>query len=167
MIYQETEESTDSRSLGNKFLQGKDGLLYFLNTDYQPRLCIPWMLRQEILEEAHESPLETVHLQAEQLWSKLSSKFYWKRMKIDIDKFCKTCNTCQKTKTSNFSNYGLLIPSPIPTRPYESISMDLIVNLPWSNNYNAIFIVVDQLSKHSQFIPTTTELDAEALGLYS
>ncbi len=85
-------------------------------------------------------------------------------MKIDIDKFCKTCDICQKTKTSNFNRFGLLIPSPIPTRPYESISMDLIVDLPWSDNYNAILVVVDQLSKHAQFISTTTGLDAEAFG---
>ncbi|PBK98140.1 hypothetical protein ARMGADRAFT_855946, partial [Armillaria gallica] len=48
------------------------------------------------------------HLQAEQLWFKLSSKFYWKCMKIDIKEFYKTCDMCQKTKTPNFSKYGLL-----------------------------------------------------------
>lgn len=87
-------------------------------------------------------------------------------MKVDIDEFCKTCDTCQKTKTPNFNKYGLLIPNPIPTRPYESISMDLIVDLPWSNNYDTIFIVVDRLSKHSQFIPTTMGLDAKASEHY-
>ncbi len=163
-IYEETQVAPDSRSEGNKFLLGEDGLLYFLKADYQPRLCVPRKLRWEILEEAHESPLETAHLQTGQLWFKLSSKFYWKHMKIDIEEFCKTCDACQKTKTPNFNKYGLLIPSPIPTWPYESISMDLIVDLPWSDNFNAIFVVVDQLSKHAQFVPTTTGLDAEAFG---
>ncbi len=61
-IYQEIEASLDSHSQGNKFLQGEDGLLYFLNADYQPWLCVPWMLRREILEVAHEALLEMAHL---------------------------------------------------------------------------------------------------------
>ena len=39
--------------------------------------------------------------------------------------------------------------------------MDFIVNLPWSNQFNAIFVVVDRLTKHASFIPTTTGLTAE------
>lgn len=39
--------------------------------------------------------------------------------------------------------------------------MDFIVNLPWSNGYNAIFVVVDRLSKWGSFIPCTTGLTAE------
>ncbi len=42
--------------------------------------------------------------------------------------------------------------------------MDLIVDLLWSDGFNAIFVAVDRLSKHVQFIPTTTGLDAEAFG---
>lgn len=164
-IYKETTQSEDNQSEGNKFLQGEDQLLYFLNADFQPRLCVPWQLRQKILQEAHEAPMETAHLQKEQLWFKLSSKFYWRQMKVDIEEFCKSCDICQKTKTPNFKKYGLLIPSPIPTRPYESVSMDLIVDLPWSESFNTIFVIVDRLSKHAQFIPTTTGLDAEAFTL--
>ncbi len=59
-------------------MQGEDNLLYFVNADFQPQLYVPKKLRQCILEEAHESPLETAHLQVDQLWFKLSSKFYWK-----------------------------------------------------------------------------------------
>ena len=43
--------------------------------------------------------------------------------------------------------------------------MDFIVNLPWSEGYNMIYIVVDQLMKHTSFIPTTTGLDAEGFTL--
>ncbi|PBK64295.1 hypothetical protein ARMSODRAFT_856649, partial [Armillaria solidipes] len=60
-ISKETKESPDSRSQGGKFMQGEDKLLYFVNTDFQPRLCVPNKLRQHILEEAYESPLETAH----------------------------------------------------------------------------------------------------------
>jgi len=59
----------------------------------------------------------------------------------------------------------MLIPNPIPSQPYQSISMDFIVNLPWSKGFNAIYVVVDHLSKHASFIPTTTGLDSRGFTL--
>ena len=85
-------------------------------------------------------------------------------MKLDIIKYCRTCDVCQKTKASNFSKFGMLIPNPIPSRPYQSISMDFIVNLPWSEGFNAIYVVVDHLSKHASFIPTTMGLDSKGFA---
>jgi hypothetical protein len=96
--------------------------------------------------------------------AKLSAKFYWRRMKRDLLKFGLSCDVCQKIKERNFTRYGYLIPNPIPSRPYESISLDLIVNLPWSGEYNAILVVVDRLSKHASFIPTTSGLSAEGFA---
>jgi hypothetical protein len=42
--------------------------------------------------------------------------------------------------------------------------MDLIVNLPWSNEFNTIFMVVNRLSKHASFVPTTSGLTAEGFA---
>ena len=144
-----------------RFLKDERGLLFFLDNNYQPRLCVPNKRRTFILKEAHENPLESVHASAERLWQNLSQKFYWKRMKTDIVNYCRTCDICQKVKTTNFNKFGYLIPNPIPSRPYQSISMDFIVNLPWSNGFNAIFVVVDRLTKQGSFIPCTTGLTAE------
>lgn len=85
-------------------------------------------------------------------------------MKNDITRFCFSCDVCQKTKPRNFTCYGHLTPNPIPSRPYQSISMDFIVNLPWSNGFNAIHVVVDRLTKHASFTPTTTGLNAEGFA---
>ena len=144
-----------------RFLKDERGLLFFLDENYQPRLCVPRSQRNFVLREAHENPLESAHAGTERLWQNLSQKFYWKRMKTDILEFCKACDVCQKTKFSNFNRYGFLIPNPIPSRPYQSIAMDFIVNLPWSNGFNAIFVVVDRLSKQATFIPCTTGLSAK------
>lgn len=146
---------------GQRFFKNEEGLLFFRDADYQPRLCVPQAKVLEIMTEAHESPMESAHVSPERLWTKLSTKFYWRRMKKDLQRFGETCDVCQKIKNRNFTRYGYLIPNPIPTRPYQSVSMDLIVNLPWSGEYNAIFVVVDRLSKHASFIPTTSGLSAE------
>ena len=157
------DKSRDVRNWKNngRFLRDERGLLFFLDEAYQPRLCVPRSQRNFVLQQAHENPLETAHAGPERLWQNLSQKFYWKRMKTDILEYCKGCDVCQKTKPSNFNRYGYLIPNPIPSRPYQSVSMDFIVNLPWSNGYNAIFVVVDRLSKQGTFIPCTTGLTAK------
>ena len=86
--------------------------------------------------------------------------FYWPCMGKDVKSFCTSCDICQKTKHRNFTRYGTLIPNPIPGRPYKSISMDFIVNLLKSGLFNAIWVVVDQFTKHAQFVPITTGLTA-------
>jgi len=164
-IAEDDDNRFNKLSLGRRFFVDQDGMIFFNNEDYQPQLCVPLGQCNFILKEAHESPLESAHVGPERLWHSLSSRFYWKRMKSDIIKFCRSCDICQKTKSLNFSKFGMLIPNPIPSRPYQSISMDFIVNLPWSGGYNAIFIVVDRLSKHTSFIPTTMGLDAEGFAL--
>ena len=85
-------------------------------------------------------------------------------MKADVIRFIQTCDICQKVKHPSFNKYGYLILNPIPTHPYQSISMDFIVNLPWSEGYNAIHVTVDRLTKHGIFTPTTTGLNAEDFG---
>jgi len=155
----------DNLGPGRRFFVDQDGMIFFSNEDYQPRLCVPIGQRNFVLKEAHKSPFESAHAGPEWLWHSLSSRFYWKRMKLDIIRFCRSCDVCQKTKSSNFTKFGMLIPNPIPSCPYQSISMDFIVNLPWSEGYNAIYVVVDRLTKHASFVPTTTGLDVEGFAL--
>jgi len=85
-------------------------------------------------------------------------------MKNDITWFFHSCDICQKTKPRNFTCYSHLTPNPIPSRPYQSISMDFIVNLPWSDGFNVIHVVVDRLTKHASFTPTTMGLSAEGFA---
>ena len=163
-IWEHKQQEPADATRNNRYLKDERGLLYFVDPDYQPRLCVPKSQRNFVLREAHENPMESSHAGPERLWQQLSQKFYWKHMKTDVLAFAKSCDTCQKTKFSNFNKYGYLIPNPIPCRPYQSISMDFIVNLPWSGDFNAIFVVVDRLTKHASFIPTTTGVTVEEFG---
>lgn len=163
-MYKSLAKNSSDSNVNRRFVKDEKGLLYFIDPDYQPRLCVPKSQQNFILKEAHENPMESSHAGPERLWQQLSQKFYWRRMKADILAFTGSCDVCQKTKFSNFNKFGFLIPNPIPLRPYQSVSMDFIVNLPWSNQFNAIFVVVDRLTKHASFIPTTTGLTAEEFG---
>ena len=56
--------------------------------------------------------------------------------------------------------YGLLSPLPIPTRPWASVSVDWITDLPPFHYHNAILVVVDKLTKMALFIPTMKSMVA-------
>ena len=50
---------------------------------------------------------------------------------------------------------------PIATKPWQTISIDFITKLPISvDGYDAIMVVIDQLTKRAHFIPTTTTISA-------
>ena len=52
----------------------------------------------------------------------------------------------------------MLQPIPIPSQPFEVVSMDFIPELPESSRYNNILVIIDKLIKYAIFIPTTTSI---------
>ena len=56
------------------------------------------------------------------------------------------------------------MPNSIPEKPWTHISADFITKLPLAQGYNAILVVVDQLTKMVHFIPTTEKTMAEGLA---
>jgi len=60
---------------------------------------------------------------------------------------------------------GPMMPLPIPTRPWQQVSMDLITQLPRSRNGNdAIVVFVDKLTKMVHYVATTTTVSAPQLA---
>jgi len=56
------------------------------------------------------------------------------------------------------------MPNSIPEKPWMHILVDFITKLPLAQGYNAILVVVDQLTKIVHFIPTTEKTMAEGLA---
>jgi len=56
--------------------------------------------------------------------------------------------------------HGLLQSNEAPDRPWKSIAMDFITDLPKLDGYDTILVGSDRLTKMSHFIPCSKDLDA-------
>ncbi|KAJ9532204.1 hypothetical protein QJQ45_003892 [Haematococcus lacustris] len=76
--------------------------------------------------------------------------------------YVRSCHSCQVNKSSAKKPAGLLQPLPIPERPWDSVSMDLIVKLPASgpNKYDSILVFVDILTKMVHLVMTWESMSA-------
>ena len=84
----------------------------------------------------------------------------WPKMATAVDTYVQSCDSCARNKVVRHAPYGLLSPLPIHTRPWSSVSLDWITDLPPSHYHDAILVVVDRLTKHAVFIPTTKSMAA-------
>jgi transposase InsO family protein len=85
-------------------------------------------------------------------------------LRKDVERFVANCHVCQRTKTSQHTPYGVLNPLPVPECPWRDISIDFVTGLPISDGYDAIWVVIDWLTKMRHLIPCSTTVDAKELA---
>lgn len=140
---------------------GDDGLLYFDDALGCSRLCVPAELRLPIITDIHETPGNAAHGGYHKTYNRIAATFYWPRMARDIKRFTRSCDICQKIRPRRHAAYGLLQPIAIPTQPFETVTMDFIMELPESEGFDAVLVIVDKLTKYVQFIPTLSSVNAK------
>ena len=88
-------------------------------------------------------------------------------MRTFITQYVRGCAKCQVSKVNTHpTKPGLIsIPHSGDTRPFKTITMDYITDLPESNGYNAVQVVVDHdVTKATIFSPCTKNVTAEGAG---
>jgi transposase InsO family protein len=83
----------------------------------------------------------------------LATHFFWPKMRCDVECYVSRCMTCNEAM-SRLNSHGLYMPLPVPSVPWEDISMDFILELPRTKRgRDSIFVVVDHFSNMTHFIP--------------
>jgi hypothetical protein len=134
-----------------------DNLLYHLG-----KLCIPQGERINIIREAHSS-LIAGHFGVGKTVANLQRYCYWPKMNESVSRYVRGCSLCATSKPSN-RKLGLYTPLPVPSRPWESISMDFVGGLPMSKkNHDYLYVVVDRFSKMCILMPCKKQVTAEQM----
>jgi hypothetical protein len=114
------------------------------------------------------------HFGVEKTVAILKKHFYWLKLRQEVNKYIRPCIVCAITKPTT-KKQGLYTPLPTPGRPWESISMDYMSNLPSTKQGNdCVFVVIDRFSKMAILvackknitIEATTKLFFERVGVH-
>src|SRR5580692_8034371 len=123
-------------------------------------------LRREVLSQYHDSPTaghpgrdNTIALESQHYW--------WPKMNTWIEQYVKGCAICQQNKIRTTKNKTPLyrIPGDPTERPFSTITMDLITQLPKSNSHDAILTIVDQgCLRAALFLPCNTTITGKGIA---
>jgi transposase InsO family protein len=138
-----------------------DGLLMFHGKIYVPN---DRDLRCRIVEQHHNTRIAR-HAGRFKTLELISRNYWWPQMSRYIGIYVKHCDLCNRTKVQHRRPMGELHSSETPEAPWDTISVDFIVELPESHGYDTIMCVVDSLTKRVHFIPTHTTINAEGTAL--
>jgi Integrase zinc binding domain len=113
------------------------------------------MLRRGVISLYHDH-MTVGHPGISKTLSALTHDYWWPDMKCFTANYVKGCTICQVTKSN--TTCPRIPPFPITTQraalPFETVAMDLIVDLPKSGEYDSILTVTDHdCTKAVIFLP--------------
>ena len=118
------------------------------------QLAVPHTLVNEILTEAHDSPLAGGHLGINRTLEKVRTKYFWPKMYGDVVNWVKSCLPCNKRKAPPVKVRAQVIPMPVPRSLFERISTDILGPLPTCQNTGNKYVIVfiDYFTKYVELV---------------
>ena len=146
-----------------KYIIDASGILYKQQSDPQAIdtrgteevIVVPYSLQKRAIQFAHSSN-GAVHTGPDRTKWFAHRHFYWRNMDKQIRDYVGNCPNCHihkgrphpKVHTRRY---------PLPTRPWESVSIDLIGRLPTTTNKSKfILVAVDFLTRYAVAVPLMT-----------
>lgn len=157
-------EDEDFAGIFEQLINGQHHDHYVLKNGFimmHGRLCVTKQLRPKVLFESHAPPYAG-HRGIDATVKSIETFFYWPALRSNVDAYVRSCLTCQKVKYDRQKAPGLLQPLPIPERPWESIAMDFVFDLPRTSSGNdGIWTIICRFSKQAHFIPVRKKIKSE------
>ncbi|GKD33178.1 putative reverse transcriptase domain-containing protein [Tanacetum coccineum] len=111
-------------------------------------------LRTMIMHESHKSKY-SIHPGLDMMYQDLKKLYWWPNIKAGIATYVSKYLTCARVKAECQKPSCLLVQPVIPVWKWENITMDFVTKLPkTSSSQDAIWVIVDRLTKSAHFLPT-------------
>ncbi|QRW26145.1 Retrotransposable element Tf2 protein [Rhizoctonia solani] len=135
------------------------GLLF-----YQGRIVVPDVgtLQTDLLRIFHDSPLAG-HPGRQRTLELISRSYYWPGIRADTYWHVDSCKICQRIQKPK---YASIPPQPLelPSRPWQHVSYDMIVDLPKDRSNDSILVIVDSFTKYVILVECSKKLKAPELA---
>jgi len=120
-------------------------------------------LRLRILRDHHDTQAVGHPCLARTL-ELVSRNFYWPGQRKYVHRYVDHCDTCHRIKPIQHAPFRLLKPLELPHRPWNTISTDFITALPTSNGKNALWVIIDRLTKMGYFVACQDTMNPKDLA---
>ena len=130
----------------------KDGLLFrqWESPAIGPvtQLLTPMSIRTEIFQQLHASRIGG-HLGIRRTLLSVKQRFFWPRVKRDIEQWCKECDDCARVKSR--PNHRAKLQQEAVGERFERVAIDIMGELPETENgHKYILVVSDYFTKWTQ-----------------
>ncbi|MBW0547136.1 hypothetical protein O181_086851 [Austropuccinia psidii MF-1] len=163
-------QDSQYRSILQDLGKGKSVQDYSLDSSSQLLLFRDWVvdpndptIQLRILQKRHDYPLAG-HPVQEKTLKLVKWDFHWSGMTQLIKGYVSSCQQCSRNKNIHHEKCGLLKPLPIQNGPWICPSMDFITQLPLSNSFDSILVIVDRFSKMAVLLPTMSSITSPDLA---
>ncbi|CAB3997885.1 Retrovirus-related Pol poly from transposon, partial [Paramuricea clavata] len=102
--------------------------------DVCSQLVIPDALKHEVLVRAHDD-VTACHLGTQKTYGKIRTRYYWRNMFRDIDRWCKSCVDCAMKKSPRNRHNAPLLPIPVENA-FDRLAVDCLGPFPLSTAGN-------------------------------
>lgn len=131
----------------------RQGVMYRVTSPpdkpHRSQLVLPEKYRKMVMTSLHD---DCGHLGSEKTYGLIKGRFYWPRMKSDVEEYCKCCMRCIKRKTlpkkaaplSHLQSDG----------PLDLVCMDFLSIEPDSSNTGNVLVITDHYTRYAQAFPT-------------
>jgi len=133
------------------------GVLWFRGKIYVPRNTD---LRRRVVSLCHDMKVAG-HPRHWKTLELVFRNYWWPQMSRYIGQYVSTCDLCIRTEPIRHAPVGELHPLRIPDSRWDTLSVDFVVELPFSSGHDAVMTVVDSVLKRAHFIPTHTMVTVE------
>lgn len=113
------------------------------------QLVLPKVYQNPVLKQLHDSPTSG-HMGSKRTLFRVKTRFYWYRMKTDVQTWVRTCIPCQAKETHGSKARARLKQYVVGNR-WERIATDICGPFPRSSNKNKyILVVTDYFTKFTE-----------------
>jgi hypothetical protein len=117
-------------------------------------------LKDKILYHCHDA-IYAGHLGRTKTYDLVTRHYWWPGVRKSVTEHCRSCDSCQRVRVDNQKSAGLYQPISVDKRQWDTVTMDLITDLPKTESGNtAIVVFCDKLTKMIHVVPSPTKIDS-------